>query len=266
MHTPPRCIINEYRFEKDTFFNSNTYHKIIKTEIDRTTSLGCGFPPLATITNSTFGFIRNDSLNKLLWLRLPNSNTDTLFYDFDLTIGDTLSNFYMTDNSYIQVVDSVDTVLLGNRYRKKFYISSICGPNEIDFLIEGIGANTGFAFNLGSSCALAGSINKLECHGDSTATIYIGQNSSCVLTSTSVEVNETSAINLIASPNPSSGSFNINTKLEINRIELYSIQGKKLDELDTQQTKWSLPKSDGIYLLRIETSSGQIITKKLIKR
>ena len=64
------------------------------------------------------------------------NGNDTLAYDFNLNIGDTLpvTCLNVLNNNYVQ---SIDSVLVGSQYHKRFWISD---DNSINYasLIEGL--------------------------------------------------------------------------------------------------------------------------------
>ncbi len=67
-------------------------------------------------------------------------------------------------------------------------------------------------------------------------------------------------------PNPVSDILTIDSKLELNKVGIYSILGKKVKEINTNFN--SISTSDllsGIYLVRIESENG-LVVKKLIKQ
>ena len=66
-------------------------------------------------------------------------------------------------------------------------------------------------------------------------------------------------------PNPTSGSFNISLEEEIEKIDLYSLLGRKVGTFTTTQIDISNLAS-GVYLLTVETKDGKQGTKRIIKR
>ncbi|WP_299115356.1 aryl-sulfate sulfotransferase [uncultured Winogradskyella sp.] len=77
----------------------------------------------------------------------------------------------------------------------------------------------------------------------------------------SIEDNQLSIVNIY--PNPSNGIFNINSKLNIDKVEVYNTLGKKI--YDTKLSKVNLSEQiDGIYFLKIYSDS-KVISKKIIK-
>jgi hypothetical protein len=256
-----QCIKNEYRLNGDTLINGLLYTEIEKTEIDQSSSIGCVPPWNAQISKSTFGYIRNDSANKKVWIRYPNANVDSLFYDFDINVGDTIfNNFYDT-----VVVSSVDTVYMGNRYRKKYFFvkNNFCIQNYgFDYMIEGVGRNTGFAFR--DYCLLAGLNTSLDCMGDSSGGVYPDTNT-CRLITNLTEKEQKTKNNIQLYPNPTTGLINLSFEKALQSIEIYNLQGQKVQEVTPQKRSWELPEQSGLYLIRIQDEEGNVYTEKIIK-
>lgn len=254
------CINYEYRLKGDTVINGLLYYEIETTEIDMSTPNGCGPPWNWVVTTYPFGYLRNDSANKKVWVRYPNATADSLFYDFDINVGDTI---HKTINDTV-VVDSVDTVYLGNRYRKKFYITTnnYCTPGYgFDYMIEGVGRSTGFAGR--DYCALAGGGYDLVCTGDSSGGIF-PDSIGCNLT-TNLNEKEQKIENFEFYPNPTSGKVNLTFEKPLQSIEVYNLQGQKVQEINPKNRSWELPQQSGLYLIRIQDEEGRIHTEKVIK-
>ena len=69
-------------------------------------------------------------------------------------------------------------------------------------------------------------------------------------------------------PNPSSDTFNINSsQIELNKIEIYSLLGKKLKEYNAIRSVYNIEDlTSGLYLVKIYTNKGMFTIKKLIKK
>ena len=69
-------------------------------------------------------------------------------------------------------------------------------------------------------------------------------------------------------PNPSSDTFNINSsQIELNKIEIYSLLGKKLKEYSAITSVYNIEDlTSGLYLVKIYTNKGMFTIKKLIKK
>jgi len=69
-------------------------------------------------------------------------------------------------------------------------------------------------------------------------------------------------------PNPSPDTFNINSsQIELNKIEIYSLLGKKLKEYSAIRSVYNIEDlTSGLYLVKIYTNKGMFTIKKLIKK
>jgi hypothetical protein len=119
----------------DTLIGAFLYHKLYRNAY---TYSSCP-PPGAYYYGVYSGAFRQDVLSKKVYLF--ENDADTLAYDFDLNVGDTLPKTCLnelTDN----YVESIDSVLVGSQYRKRFWISCSAFSNYTA-LIESIGTTLG---------------------------------------------------------------------------------------------------------------------------
>jgi hypothetical protein len=130
---------NNYFLHGDTARGGHVYHKIyITSQYFQQT----GSPPAYTYF---YGGLRQDTSARKVYFFLANPpKNDTLLYDFNLNAGDTLppsftNNYYNTPRNY---VSSIDSVLVGPNYRKRYNISCSQNPDYAS-LIEGIGSTQG---------------------------------------------------------------------------------------------------------------------------
>jgi hypothetical protein len=63
------------------------------------------------------GALKEDSLNNKTYFVFPGFSNDSLFYDYNLNIGDTLKG-YMNGGCNI-IISSIDSVIVGSEFRKK---------------------------------------------------------------------------------------------------------------------------------------------------
>lgn len=66
-------------------------------------------------------------------------------------------------------------------------------------------------------------------------------------------------------PNPTQGQINLESTKELQSIEVYNLQGQKVQEVSPQKSSWELPEKSGLYLIRIQDEEGRAFTKKIIK-
>ena len=92
----------------------------------------------------------------------------------------------------------------------------------------------------------------------------VGSNCSSLST---IDINLAHKLKLF--PNPSSTKFSIynSSQIELNKVEIYSLLGKKLKKFDTNSIQYNIEDlSSGLYLVRIYSNKGIFTTKKLVKK
>jgi hypothetical protein len=129
---------DQYFFQYDTVISGVVYQIVYGYPIE-TIQTGPFCPPLTVNYNfcSIKAFMREDSINKKVFIYDQNNNAEDLLYDFNLSPGDTLKSAYASQGS-ILVLDSIGTIILSNgAQRRIFYL------NNSEFFIEGIGSSQG---------------------------------------------------------------------------------------------------------------------------
>src|SRR5204863_2804445 len=99
------------------------------------------------------GAIRQDTMNRKVFFVSPSNTTEQLLYDFNMQVGDTVKGYIETFTSPSDTVKSIDSVLVGNSYRKRWTINTgflwevrfIEGIGSIHGLIEFSWGNTYYA-------------------------------------------------------------------------------------------------------------------------
>jgi len=98
----------------------------------------------STLVCGYYGALRSDSTERVYLFRATDT-AECLLYDFGLAVGDTvpLSFIYSTYSYNINIVHSIDSVLIANQYRKRMNISIATASCCFASLIEGIGSTRG---------------------------------------------------------------------------------------------------------------------------
>jgi hypothetical protein len=136
----------KFFYSGDTVIATFTYKRVLTTgyRYYLIPSNGCCY-----YYNQPHGFIRQDSTQKKIYYF---DSKDTLLYDFDLKVGDTLPPTYTNNPSIGNYVSSIDSILIGSTYRKQFHISVLGSTSVVDSnyvqLIEGIGSTFGLLWPL----------------------------------------------------------------------------------------------------------------------
>ncbi len=252
----------------DTVVGSYTYHKIRYSGVYF--DFGhCGDPYYTpTHFNSYLGAYREDTLNKKVYYLPSNHSSDTLLYDFNLNIGDALPISYINDNSS-NVVTRIDSILIGNKYRKRYGITGN-GFGGLDtnyvYLIEGVGSSFGL-FGKIQAQAEAPCGSNLNCFMQNGIKLFPDTNGICGFVSINEIENKKS---FTISPNP----FSISTQITFDKtypsiaLSLYDLQGKLLLQnhyADCNQItlhRNQLP--NGLYFLKLIIDDKQIETRKIV--
>lgn len=146
--TPSPCTVNDdyvLFINGDTLIGVNTYHKLYSSGF---MSASCP-PPGFSYFNEYRGAFRQDTILRRVYYVPVSAANDTLLYDFNLNLGDTLPMTYNYGTG--NVVIGIDSVLVGTSYHKRYLLSPLFQPSGADTsyaLIEGIGSTFGFYWSI----------------------------------------------------------------------------------------------------------------------
>lgn len=243
-----------YKTSGDTLIGAYTYVKVLYAHNNS--------PGPFNFSPYTFKFAyRNDSMNKkVYYLDVTGGiNKDTLWYDFNLNIGDSLKETFAytstgyTMNNQRRIVSSIDSVLICGLYHKRFNFGCSIGGFETS-LIEGAGFKDKFDVT-----AYLG-----YCPFEPSA-VYSTGFSSCSVTSVQDYVKETQ-IKLF--PNPTRNELKINSSLKLVEYIIYNNVGAvvlKGNGSDIQSIKVS-SLDDGLYIIKTLDNAGNNYQSKFIKQ
>jgi hypothetical protein len=220
------------------------------------------------------GFLRQDIAEKKVYWRNQWTNGDTLFYDFTLNVGDTLNSF-LNDPWNPKTILSIDSVLVGTSYHKRFNIDTNIFRTEYTYsIIEGVGSTDGFS-GVHENNAWQFGIS-LTCFSENGSIVYTPQNNPDTIPCGDLPVavqdiyHQKNEI-IIIFPNPTSGKITLNCKesyLPL-KITIYDMLGRKYLEIDTNKEFTGIDISElspGIYYLRAETNKTLLTFKKIMKQ
>jgi hypothetical protein len=242
--------LTRYEANHDTIIGSNSYKKV-------TAASFIGTPPYGGVIPygpSTFQFAyRNDIPNKkvYIWTQIAGQYKDTLWYDFNLNIGDTLKPIYSFDTTSgfkKIIVTSIDSVLICNEYHKRYLFD--CDAN----LVEGIGFTDNFI----------STYNSQLCYFE-PGYLY-GTNFYCTVTSVK-DVLPYSIDQIKYFPNPSNGSLTIDIgKADIKEIQMTDLLGNIIFQCRINyQTEFHIENlASGTYILTFIDRDDRKTNKKII--
>lgn len=222
----------------DTTINGTLYHKLIIPYVNH-----YNVPPYFSSQNVTQGYngaIRQDINVKKVFFVAAHDSVETLLYNFNLNIGDTIPDSL---GCFI-TVNSIDSILIGSDYRKRWIISGTTQPVEI---IEGIGGTRGLHNTW--LCYLDGFSTNLNCFQQNGTTHFPNSSSVCNLINSGIEVsNRNSLIEVL--PNPIHTSAIFKTKIIFDQLRIYNslgicVRNLQIETADLYFDRGSLP--NGIY-------------------
>jgi hypothetical protein len=129
--SPPDTFLLRYYFEGDTVISDVTYSHLFRESGDT-------IHPIKT----SAGGIRED--NKRVYfigddfLMSPGTGEELLLYDFNMQINDTI--YHSPDGIWKSVVLDIDSIQIGETYRKRYKVNNGWYFHNPDYIIEGIGS------------------------------------------------------------------------------------------------------------------------------
>ena len=259
---PPTILTRVKKYRGDTLINGKTYIQVFELfhhnndssyNVDPSTSPAQYIGAVRDSNKQVFGFSQHDSVERLL-------------YDFNLSIGDSVSYYSGWDflqGPYKTYLHSVDSVLMNfpsPHYRKRYNYGS-------NIIIEGIGSLGGFSI-------LRTTVAELVCVRDKNTDVYkapfYADSCSCFteMILSQNEIIDFSTISIF--PNPSQSNFMIDLSKIIGEtnISVFDYSGRVIiDKEPVYNSKHKINISNekaGVYFVRI-TIEGQSTVKKLIK-
>ncbi len=237
----------------DTTIGSNQYHKLYASGLTY-----CQGPP-SYYFNQYRGAFREDGTRKVYAVKQFALN-ETLVYNYNWQVGDTVLN------GPPYVVTSIDSILIGSTYRKRWWTNAWFGAaggngDPSVSMIEGIGSTSGLL------CAF-------ECQGVEEGSVLNGmtQNNQLDYSKNTGLCNfgvgmKEYKMNWEIFPNPTTGVISTpeNTKEitvtnSLGEIVFQGLEGKGLkQEIDISHLH------PGIYFVSIKTPEGTL-TRKIIKQ
>lgn len=238
-------------FSGDTIISRQTYHK------------------LKSASNYE-GAIREDVGEKKVYFIHPTDSTEKLLYDFNMQVGDTVQGYIQTLGlDANDVVISIDSVLIGSTYRKRWHINNCYNI----YFIEGIGSTYGL-IEQSPGCATDLFDYSLICFKQDGQTLYPDTSTTCnLITGIDETPNQIGVSTIGLYPNPAQDQLNISIGQgkSIQSIRLYDLMGREqtIEIEQRDRNNYSLhirtiPK--GIYIINIILENGKNMSKKVLKQ
>lgn len=253
-------IANEFysiEMSGDTVINNLNYQKLSIPYLQSQSTGTCGGYPIGYK-----GAIREDIPAKKVYIVPPSSNTEELLYDFNLQVGDTVKGYLESFTGY-DVVQSIDSVLVGNSYRKRWDVNNC----YFIYFIEGVGSTYGL-LEPSPSCVTDFADISLSCFQENGRTLLPDTITSCNLITSIQEEKVQTDVRFY--PNPFSGSSQIqisqnliNASLTISDLKGRMI--KRIANINGDNYTFSASGlAEGIYLARIEEDGVVLSSTKIV--
>lgn len=254
------CIENTgyvYYIKGDSTIGNLTYQKLFKRgKSEFTWNASPPIPPSCTgshVFNHFEALIRQDK--RKVYVR-DNQGTDTLLYDFDLQIGDSLPVTWNNQNIKGSIIVSgIDSILAGTDYRRIFQLSG----NSSSTLVEGIGHNNGLLepFPPILECGY-----NLECFALGDTVYFPNKGTPCDFT-VSIPPAPPGSAGLHVFPNPARDHFTVQLSEAVKDPQVFAfdaigrqtlLQASNIGRAELQMQIADLAK--GIFLIRIISRAG----------
>ncbi len=244
----------------DTLINSTVYHKLNTPFVEYLPTGNC---PSFTLPGYK-GAIRQDTSLKKVFFIPPTNNVEQLLYDFNLQIGDTVKGFTESFNFTIDTVISIDSVIVGSTYRKRWFINNCYNI----YLIEGVGSTYGL-LALSPGCITDADDYSIICFQQNGQSQYPITGNNCE-TITSLNPIENDFTGIKVSPNPATDKLillNFTPSNHRNNISIFDALGKQVLSINnlTNNSIDISKLAKGLYLLKYvdrENSSSVSFVKE----
>ncbi|HET6990891.1 MAG TPA: T9SS type A sorting domain-containing protein [Bacteroidia bacterium] len=265
----------QYSSKGDTIINSSVYKKIYRSGV-RVDTLFCTDPHYVpgTPASGYVGALKDDSVANKTFFVFANTTTDSLLYDYNLVVGDTVRGQIGEASCYSichLVVLSIDSVLINGQYRKKWHFANEPINNDSSYFIEGVGSSSGLIEQLNTS-QYDLTYRHLICVKDSSIT-YFASNAYSVVGCNLIYtgISESNVVNNFSiSPNPFSNETTLKTDYELKNatLTITNVFGQEVKQIKNSTGKEIKLHRDnlptGIYFIQLSENDKVIATNKII--
>jgi hypothetical protein len=241
----------------DTLIKSLTYHKLTVPYVQSS-----GKSTKTIVSGGYKGAFRQDTLNRKVFIIPPADTAEQLLYDFTMHSGDTVRGYIESNLNPKDVVVNVDSVLVGNNYRKRWEIN----PGYHIYFIESIGSTYGLIERSPGQVVDWADIS-LTCFSENGITVYPDASTNCDLIN-SVDPVKLNNDQITIYPNPSNGSFRVdfNQSMNISKIQVTDLPGNIILKRPADNQKYTVIENlkSGVYILTVVDKNNRSMSYKII--
>jgi hypothetical protein len=223
--------------------------------------------------------IRDEPANKKVFCYDFTSKSETVLYNFNLKIGDTVLVLKISNKDVKYWVTAIDSILLLDGKYHNRYLFSKAGPDgmvplpELSPLVEGLGYFHGNKFDIEKATSEGITTNITVCASADKklliATFGVppkGEYCGVIITAIQTPVNNSE---FTIYPNPTTGKFQLQAEIpNVYAVEIINTLGEKIfsAELKNERIEIDLSNnSTGIYFVMLHTKQGNSFSRKIIK-
>lgn len=249
----------------DTIINNVPYHKLYESGLFNwfTIPIGPGGSSGSSYYYKQYkGCFRE--LNKKIWFMESNLSAEVLLYDFNLNVGDALPFTYVNSPAMLKIT-SIDSVLMGAVFHKKYNISTIDTlqwPTNFEYasITEGVSSTHGLTWILEPYFENHGSLFSFKRNG---MVLYPDTVTSCEITGIKNFENTNKGVYIFPNPASKNITVKLNDARDLNsKILIYNLVGNVVfEKLATMQVE-SIDVSTlvkGIYLIRFGKETEKLV-------
>ena len=261
-----QLFTEKIKFTTDTTINLVTY-KVVERALDKN-----------QLNWNSYGFIREDA-NKRVYYKLNASGPEKLLYDLDLALNDSILAFGVNTFNFTAFLDStmyhvtaVDSILIGNNYRKQLHLSGYLGGSLVEATqwIDSMGGMSGILHNWNLKVGEDG--YGLLCFEENGVLKYQNPYYTDCYVATGIESLDSQVVIVSVNPNPVTDISTVRiTGLKENTeivVRFYNSWGENVLTKNTTN-EFQLRKSElpsGIYLLTVQSMEGTFVSRKIVIR
>lgn len=266
-----------YYLKGDTVLGGYTYHKLFRKELYE---VWC--PPSAPYyfgssdTVHPYTFVRDTLKQIRYWQTWTGAGSDSLLYDFNLNMGDTLSPNATGNTGYTcgLHITAIDSIPVSNYFRKRFtYTSNQTGITY--YLIEGIGWSIGFLEHIADFCpnVSTNTYYDITCYGvnDTAWFPYYDAVNPCGVPNFTVDIKEPNKpldeITIYPNPFTLQTTINFSEEQKNTTIKITDLLGKEIKTINFTGRQLVIDKGnmkEGIYFVQTTDEKKNTLNKKII--
>jgi len=261
------CWNKQYILEGDTLIGAVSYKKLFLTGI---TVGSDSFAYIYTYWDDGYiGGIREDTLNKKVYYLPKGEISDTLLYDFNLSLGDTLPLTYIYSGSPLVTIDDIDSIAANGRVHTTYHLDG-AGWGSGFYLIEGIGSTFGLLEPIIASPDPRYDLLCFKYDGSVTYDTLVSFHSTgCDSLLTGLKTPKIiSRFGISIYPNPLTSFATIEATEPLSSLRIYTISGRmareerNLSSNTITMDRGNLP--SGMYFIEVISGNGILARKKVI--